>query len=294
MSTSAPTSPTPIPPRTPGPAQALAWGGGAVILFLSARPVLSLFGLAGNTVLQWGFLFAPVVAAVLLTGGTLRDGLGLRPVSGRALVGAVLVMLGALPINGVAAWLQSYVLPVPVEVLEQMADALVASTPQEWALILLAAALTPAFCEEVVFRGILLHPFRGRVPAWFVLLGTSLAFGAMHWMPGTAFRILPSAVSGFAIGWMVWVSGSLWTGIVMHLVNNSLLLTAATASPGVLPEDPSLTPDVRVLIVGILFVVFGARMVYGEGGGAERSAVERSTPTEGHPRPPSSSPLNGA
>ena len=245
--------------RDAHPIQALFWGVGAIILFLAARPILAQGGLIGNAVAQWGFLAVPVVAAVTLSGLPVAETLGFRRVNRSVLAGATLVTFGALALNGVVAWLQSFVLPVPVETLERMSGVLAADSVGQWMLIVATASVTPAICEEIVFRGILLEPFRRSGPGWLVVGLGSLMFGLMHWMPGTWFRVLPAAFSGAMIGWMVWATRSLWTGVWMHLVNNTLLLTAAAAMPAAMPDDPSIDPNPATVILGLAFVVLGAR-----------------------------------
>ncbi len=245
------------------PARALILGFGAVILFLSARPLLAGFGLPGSSVLQWGFLFVPVVAGLALGGFSVASSLGFRRVSGVSLAGGILLMFGALPLNGVVAWLQSFFMTVPEATIEAMQAQFTARSGLGWIGLVAAAAVTPAVCEEVVYRGLLLNPFRGRAPAWMVIALSSLAFGALHWMPSTGFRILPAAFSGAVIAWAVWVSGSIWTGMLMHLANNTLLLTLAAVATGagIVSNDPSATPSPLLVLVGIGMMVAGGRLL---------------------------------
>lgn len=245
------------------PARALILGFGAVILFLSARPVLAGLGLVGNSILQWGFFVVPVVAGLTLGRFSVTASLGFRRVSGASLAGAILLMLGALPLNGGVAWLQSFVLTVPEATIEAMQAQFTAQSTLGWIGLILAAAVTPAVCEEVVYRGLLLNPFRGRAPAWLVIALSSLAFGALHWMPSTGFRVLPAAFSGAVIAWAVWVSGSIWTGMAMHLANNALLLTlaAVVTGAGIVSNDPSATPSPLLVLVGLAMMMTGGRIL---------------------------------
>lgn len=216
------------PGRRPNAATGTAIGIGALFLFVSGRALLAPFGLVGLGVSQWLFLALPVIVALRAAGFDPTEALALRPVSVRTLAGAALVMFGALGINSVVAWLQSFWIPVPVEIAEALAETLDATTPFELLLLVAVAALTPAVCEEVVFRGVLLQSWRAAPAAVAIGLNAAL-FGAIHWLPGTAFRVLPAATSGAFIAWAVWRTRSLWTGVWMHALNNGFLVVSASA-----------------------------------------------------------------
>jgi membrane protease YdiL (CAAX protease family) len=84
--------------------------------------------------------------------------------------------------------------------------------------LLLVAGITP-IVEELVFRGVLLQSFRGKVSFWFSAVLTSLAFTLMHeeWkdMP---FLFLFAMVAAL----LVRRSGGLLAPIVLHSVNNAI------------------------------------------------------------------------
>lgn len=263
----------PAPVQPIDPLRPNAWAGtligiGALLLFFVGRILLAPLGIPGVGIAQWLFLALPVVVALQLGGFDPGRSLGIRPVGGRVLTGAGLVMFGALGLNSVAAWLQSFWVEIPVELVEALTEALRPSGPLEFATILMAAAVTPAICEELVLRGVILQSWR-RWPASVAIGLNALLFGAIHWMPGSAFRVLPAAVSGGFIAWAVWRTRSLWVGVWMHLLNNTFLIVAATllagtegasmaqavGSPGGAPPHP--------LAVGlfVLLLVAGVRLI---------------------------------
>ncbi len=216
------------PPRTPPAAAATLIGFGTLMLFLTGRGVLAPFGILGMGLAEWLFMALPVLLALHFGGFSLPASLGLRVVSGRVLLGGTLLMVGGMSLNWVVAWAQSRWIPIPVEVAEAMTAQFSAQGGLELLLILGVAALTPAICEELLFRGLLLRAWRGW-PASVAIGVNAILFGAIHWLPGSAFRVLPAATSGALIAWAVWQTRSLWTGIWMHLLNNGLLLLASAA-----------------------------------------------------------------
>jgi len=217
---------------------------------------------------QWLFLALPITLAIVLGGFDPVASLGLRAVSPRVLAGAGLLMFGALGMNSVVAWLQSPWVQVPVELVEALNQALRPSGPVELLVILAAVALTPAVCEELAFRGVMLTSWR-RWPAPIAIGLNGLLFGAIHWLPGSAFRVLPAAVSGAFIAWAVWRTRSLWVGVWMHLLNNGFLVLAATAlasadGASAVQGADAMAPQAPHPIALILFVVLilaGVRLV---------------------------------
>ncbi|MBI2996745.1 MAG: CPBP family intramembrane metalloprotease [Candidatus Melainabacteria bacterium] len=77
----------------------------------------------------------------------------------------------------------------------------------------LLLSLTSSFCEEILFRGLLL-------PSIGIIL-SSVAFGLLH-LPGMKywFYAVWATCSGLLLGWLFIFSGSLWLPITAHAVNN--------------------------------------------------------------------------
>ncbi|HEX5103478.1 MAG TPA: CPBP family intramembrane glutamic endopeptidase, partial [Pirellulaceae bacterium] len=96
--------------------------------------------------------------------------------------------------------------------------------------ILIPLAIVPAVCEEWFFRGYLLGALRGRAAAWFAIGATALIFGLFHASLGGIIileRVLSSTALGLVLGWLCWTSRSVLPGMVLHALNNSLMLSLA-------------------------------------------------------------------
>lgn len=89
----------------------------------------------------------------------------------------------------------------------------------------LLVAVTPAFCEEMLFRGYLLHHMQP-LPVWGRVVLCGVLFGAFHLDP---VRFLPTAILGIALSWATLRSGNLLYAMLMHLFNNSLSVLATLA-----------------------------------------------------------------
>lgn len=90
------------------------------------------------------------------------------------------------------------------------------------ARILLFAAV-PAFCEELFFRGAILHCLAslGRNRA---CLATGVLFALLHLDP---LKMVPVAVLGVALALVVWESQSLWPAVAGHALHNGVVLAMA-------------------------------------------------------------------
>ena len=79
-------------------------------------------------------------------------------------------------------------------------------------------ALTPALCEEILFRGIVLNSTRQWRTGSAILLNGVL-FGAMH----MSLANLPAlSIMGAYMAFIVWRSGSIFQSCLVHFINNSL------------------------------------------------------------------------
>ncbi len=109
-------------------------------------------------------------------------------------------------------------------------------------VLLFAAALLPAVCEELAFRGFILSGFRHLGHRWRAIIYTAVFFGVAH-------SILQQQIAtffvGVVIGFLAVQSGSILPGMVYHLCHNALLLTSAHLLSRGLAQAPLLRPLVK-------------------------------------------------
>ncbi|MEM7475401.1 MAG: ABC transporter permease subunit/CPBP intramembrane protease [Planctomycetota bacterium] len=94
-------------------------------------------------------------------------------------------------------------------------------------LVLFAFALTPAVCEEFLFRGFILNSLRKYSLVWAVIL-SSLMFGLMHVLTSNVLaveRLMPTTFMGLILGFVAVRTRSILPGIILHFLHNSLLLS---------------------------------------------------------------------
>jgi sodium transport system permease protein len=137
---------------------------------------------------------------------------------------------------GLAQLVNTYVFPVPEEVLRSFAQGLTGIELPLWQLILFLSIM-PGVFEELAFRGVLLHGLRQRIRSrWLLALAVGGIFGLFHI---SLFRLVPTAFLGVVFAWSVLLSGSVLPAILWHALNNAL--SVVPAHLGLLPED--FTPE---------------------------------------------------
>ena len=253
----------------PRPGLALAFVAFVALLFLYLGVRLQIrLGESGLLAAEWLLLFVPALLFVYLGGFDFGRTLSLGRPTRRGALGALLLIAGATPAAWFVGWLQTFFLPIPWEILEGLEELVTADSAGRLAWLLLVLAVTPAFCEEIVFRGVLLGGTRTLDPWRFVLLNGAM-FGAFHLSFQTLIRFLPTASLGIVIAWAVWRTASIWTGVLMHFVNNaSIVVLASVPSLRELLSDPEAPPPLWLVPFAVVALTLGVRALRAEGADA--------------------------
>ena len=82
---------------------------------------------------------------------------------------------------------------------------------------LLVIALIPAIGEELTFRGVLQQALTKRMNVHVAVFLSAFIFSFIHFQ---FYGFLPRMFLGLLLGYLFYYSGSLWTSILMHFVNN--------------------------------------------------------------------------
>lgn len=207
-------------------------------------------------IVEIGCFYVPANVFVERNGG--KSAFGLNRVSGWELAWAVLLGLGAFflvtAVNGflqlmweaAGANTELFQVPIPAE--------------GGWRLLasIFLIAVIPAFAEETVFRGVLMHAWlpQGRTKA---LWHTAILFSIIHLQPTVfpAYLLLSLLLGGVTL-----LTGSVYPAMVVHGVNNLMAVLISHFVAGQLSNTPApaLTP---AIIPGLLFyIVLGAMFCF--------------------------------
>jgi sodium transport system permease protein len=240
-------------PAAVGVPEAAAAGLAAFVLVpLVGGPLQAAMPHLGLAATEVVCVLCPALAVLLLTGAAPAEALGWRRLPPRALLGALLVALGGfyLAAAGVEG-IQERLAPLPPALREQMRRFILPqSGPRPLAADLVALALLPALCEELLFRGLLLSSLlptsRG-----LALLATSLAFGAFHY---SVYKFLPTAALGLILGLVALRARSTRASVVVHALNNTLVVLLVRAG---LDDPPgAVGPWLPLLLLGAAVLVW--------------------------------------
>jgi ABC-type Na+ efflux pump permease subunit/membrane protease YdiL (CAAX protease family) len=139
---------------------------------------------------------------------------------------AVLMAVPAAQVVAVAFFrIMNTIIPTPTELLRQLGRQITPESLPLWQTYLLMALL-PAICEELAFRGMLLHGLRNRFHPVVRCLVVGAVFGVFHY---TLFRIAPLALLGVILSAIALMTGSILPGLLFHAANNGLAIWMETS-----------------------------------------------------------------
>ncbi|MEJ2203576.1 MAG: ABC transporter permease subunit [Gemmatimonadota bacterium] len=151
---------------------------------------------------------------------------------------------------GLAGLVNTYLFPVPQNVLEAFGDVMLGNDIPLWQLILFLSIM-PGVLEELAFRGVLLHGLRKIVGPVGICLVVGAIFGIFH---VSLFRLIPTAYLGALLAAVVLLTGSIFPVMVWHAASNAIALVPAYL--GWVSEDPALPGWIYGAAVLALAVTF--------------------------------------
>lgn len=187
-----------------------------------------------------------------------RQALALRPVK-RAVWLAVAAGVPAGLLTGIGVFrLANIVLPVPPEIIEAFSRFLMPESVPMWQLLPLLTIL-PGVCEEIAFRGLLLHGLHRRLHPAAVVLAVGLTFGLFH---VSLFRILPTAYLGMLFASVVLLTGSIFPAMAWHGLHNGLSLLASQSGWQLSNLEPGTYALAAAALAASFWIIWRSRTPY--------------------------------
>ena len=177
-----------------------------------------------------GFLLPAVVYAMLVKEKPLNY-LGFKNIPDWSLLGIV-AMFTVIPfLSMVTDWNDSIVFPESMRAIEEQLRGIQEKSEEIikmfigqgslFSSLVIIAALA-AISEELLFRSViqkaLIKLFKN---AHVAIIVTALVFSAFH---GDFFGFFPRFILGMMLGYMFWMSGSIFPSMLMHFVNNATIV----------------------------------------------------------------------
>lgn len=162
------------------------------------------------------FLALPIALAFYLK-LDFRETFRLRAPSVRSVLLTVLMVIGILLSVGTVMYFQNKIFPIPKQLIDQMEKLLKTAGDVSFPMAFLLIAVLPAVCEETTFRGVVLSGMLDNMKPRYALIITAAMFAAFHL---SAHRFLGVFLIGLAASFVVWRSGSIFTGMLLHMLSN--------------------------------------------------------------------------
>lgn len=132
------------------------------------------------------------------------------------------------------------------------------STVLEFIIALAAEAIIPGMVEEFAFRGVVLQSLR-KYGDWFAIIVSSFLFAVLHGnMTQAPFAFLLAVV----IARLVIRTGSIWTGIAIHVLNNSYAVIMNSVFDNASNETVA-TVSVSITLLAMTYGIMGSLWMTG-------------------------------
>jgi len=183
------------------------------------------------TFAQFMFVLVPSVILVMLQDNNIKETFRLKKPKMSVFALAILGIFIIQPFLQMFLYYQNEIifnLPFGKEfltTLKEIFDTLEASTEKlvtadsipEFIMIVIVIAVTPAICEEFLFRGLVFKNFEKIISPGKAIFFTGFLFALFHFHP---FNLIPLTVLGIYLTLIVYHSGSIYTAIAVHFINN--------------------------------------------------------------------------
>jgi len=127
-------------------------------------------------------------------------------------------------------------------------DLISASNIFEGILVVFVIALTPAICEEFMFRGFIQRSFEFKLKPFQAAFITALFFGLYHFNP---YGIVPLVMLGLYFGFAAYMSNSILVPVLLHFLNNftAVMLYFIIGDDELMSSAPTTDIDINASII---------------------------------------------
>ncbi len=225
---------------------------------LSAGSTRNLSMIVASQVL---FFAAPVLFLTWYTKTDFAETFSLRVPRPAHLLGTMLLVASIAPVTLFLQSVQFYFFPASdaLRTMQNQMGQLVEGAP--WYVMIVALALTPAICEELLFRGFLMAGLKDRISQFKTILVVGVIFGLFHYQLE---KIPIVTLMGIVLAIVCLRSGSIFLAMIVHLANNGVGVAAERFEFFRLwldlPEDATALPPMEF---NIRIAFFLAILIFG-------------------------------
>jgi membrane protease YdiL (CAAX protease family) len=177
-----------------------------------------------------------------------------------AVLDLVLAAVSAVAVVPIADLLNRWayvVFPILRELGQGESSLLSTPTPGHWVLVIAVIAVTPAICEEALFRGYFLNTLLRRMSPVPAIAVSGILFALFHQSP---LSLIALVFVGFYLGFLFQRTGTIYAGMLAHFFYN---LTVIILSNKILPAWPWLMDangDLSLPVIAVSGTLFALLM----------------------------------
>lgn len=190
-----------------------------ILLLLLGGFVQSKEIFSGLLITQYLIILTPTIVYLKIRGYSLKSVLKLNKISLKQAVLIPLIVIFSYPVAVFLNYLLVLLLsnfmelrPIPIPIPQNSG---------EFLMSLIIISISPAICEEVLFRGMIMSSYN-KLGKKSAILISAILFGIYHF---NIQNLLGPIFLGIIFGYMVYKTGSIFTSMIAHGVNNAIALT---------------------------------------------------------------------
>ena len=237
---------------------------GIIMLILSAVCVFFVSPILGANLGLYGTLLNEILLLVLAVAlpavvrGDFKQVFPIHKPKLSAVFGTILLWIGSFLAIMIITMIIAYFFPEEVIGVSQGLGMEFASLT--FIISFVIVSISPAICEEAVFRGVVMHSFDNGKNKWIAIVVTGLIFGAFH---GNIWRFVPTALLGIMLGYIVYETDNMIYGALFHAINNAMPLLNIFAMKSMYSNEMFQSQMSTMTDNGIPLISIGMYVMYG-------------------------------
>lgn len=237
---------------------------GIIMLILAAACVFFVSPILGFKLGIYGTLLNEILLLVLAVGltavvrGDFKQVFPIRKPKLSAIFGTILLWISSFLAIMIITMIIAYFFPQEMLGVSQALGMEFASVT--FIISFAIVSISPAVCEEAVFRGVVMHSFDKGKNKWIAIILTGLIFGAFH---GSIWRFVPTALLGIMLGYIVYETDNMIYGALFHALNNAVPLFSIFSMKLIYSNEMFQNQMSSMADIGIPLIAIGMYVMYG-------------------------------
>jgi sodium transport system permease protein len=227
-----------------------------LIVYIGSLVTLK-FGILGSLTVQILIFTIPLLYAIYIR-CDLKSLYSVKLPKIREGLGSIVIWAGAFLICQTLLALLSKIFPVMSQSSEMLSDSI---TEAGFVPALLVVGICPAIAEEGAFRGFLFGTLKSKTKLIIAIVVSAAVFGIYHM---NLLQFFTGLFMGCVMAYMVYKSGSIFTSVIFHMLNNSLSVIAEfypdliLKIPIIGAAEPGIGGYTVMFMAGLILLTAGA------------------------------------